>query len=98
MALRKKYDRDLKLSVAKAIVERKASVPQLVAELGLSGTSVRRWAKDYEELGSDAFPGNGVRKRNKDFEIAKLKIRIEELEMECDLLKNYQAFVNKKHP
>jgi len=95
MVTRKKYDRDFKLSVARAAVEGKTSVPELVSELDLSATTVRRWITEYQKLGDKAFPGHGRRKQNKDFEIAKLKAKIDELEMERDILKNYQAFLKK---
>ncbi len=43
-------------------------------------------------MGDAAFPGNESPKVNKDCEIVKLRKKVEELERENDLLKNFQAF------
>lgn len=51
-------------------------------------STLRRWACEYEEMGDDAFPGNGSPKINKDYEIVKLKKKVEELERENEILKN----------
>lgn len=48
-------------------------------------------------MGENAFPGNGSPKVNKDYEIVKLRKRIEELERESELLKNFRAFLSQDH-
>ena len=68
---------------------------ELSEELSIKDTTLRRWSKEYEELGDHAFPGNGSPKLSKDYEIVKLKKRIEELEMENDILKKFQAFLKQ---
>ena len=45
----------------------------------------------------NAFPGNGSPKVNKDYEIVKLRKRIEELERENGMLKNFWAFSSQDH-
>lgn len=85
---RKHYDRQFKLSVSKLIIDEKMPVRELSEELNITDTTLRRWSKEYEELSDRAFPGNGSPKLSKDYEIVKLKKRIEELEMENDILKN----------
>ena len=59
------------------------------------GTTLRRWAREYEEMGDDAFPGNGSPKINKDHETAKPKKKVEELEREMQ--KNFRAFSSQDH-
>ena len=49
------------------------------------------------EMGDDAFPGNGSPKINKDYEIVKLKKKVEELERENEILKNFRAFLSQGH-
>ena len=49
------------------------------------------WAKEYDELGGAAFPGNGPPKASKDHEIVKLRKQVEGLGMENGLLKNLRA-------
>ena len=44
-----------------------------------------------------AFPGNGSPKVNKGYEIVKLRKKVEELERENDLLKNFRAFLSQDH-
>ena len=69
----------------------------LARELGIKDSTLRRWAQEYEEMGENAFPGNGSPKVNKDYEIVKLRKRIEELERENELLKNFRAFLSQDH-
>lgn len=69
----------------------------LARELGIKDSTPRRWAQEYEEMGESAFPGNGSPKVNKDYEIAKLRKRIEELEREIEPLKNFRAFLSQDH-
>ena len=40
----------------------------LSGEPGIKDSTLRRWACEYEEMGDDAFPGNGSPKINKDYE------------------------------
>ena len=47
--------------------------------------------------GRERLPGNGSPKVNKDYEIVKLRKRIEELERENELLKNFRAFLSQDH-
>lgn len=67
---------------------------ELSRELGIKDATLRRWAREYEEMGEDAFPGNSSPKMNKDYEILKLKKKVEELERENELLKNFRAFLS----
>lgn len=97
MATRKRTDRQFKLSAAKLVVDEHMTVLALANELAIKDTTLRRWAHEYEELGDRAFPGQGFPKESKDYEIVKLKKRIEELEMENELLKKFQAFL-KQNP
>ena len=92
---RRRYDRQFKLSASKLVIDEGMPVRELSEELSIKDTTLRRWSKEYEELGDRAFPGNGSPKLSKDYEIVKLKKRIEELEMENDILKKFQAFLKQ---
>lgn len=85
---RKRYDRQFKVSAAKVVLSGDMTVKDLSEELGIKDSTLRRWAREYEEMGDDAFPGNGSPKIDKDYEIAKLKKKVEELERENEMLKN----------
>lgn len=46
-------------------------------------------------MGGSAFPGNGSPKISKDHETVKLKKRVEELERENEMLKDFRAFLSQ---
>ena len=94
---RKLYDKQFKISAAKVVLEGERTVSQLSDELGIKDSTLRRWAKEYDELGEAAFPGNGSPKANEDYEIVKLRKQLDELEMENRLLKNFRAFLSQGH-
>lgn len=73
------------------------TVRELSGEPGIEDSTLRRWACGYEEMGDDAFPGNGSPGISKDCEIAKLKKKVEELERENEPLKNFRAFSSRGH-
>ena len=94
---RKRYDKQFKTAAARVILGGEMRAVDLARELGIKDSTLRRWAQEYEEMGEDAFPGNGSPKANKDYEIVKLRKRIEELERENELLKNFRAFLSRDH-
>ena len=94
---RKQYDKQFKISAAKVVLSGEMRATDLAKELGIKDSTIRRWAKEYEEMGDAAFPGNGSPKVNKDYEIVKLKKKVEELELENELLKNFRAFLSQDH-
>lgn len=92
---RKRYDKQFKIAAAQVVLSGEMQVVDLAKELGIKDSTLRRWAQEYEEMGDAAFPGNGSPKINKDYEIVKLRKKIEELEQENDLLKNFRAFLSQ---
>lgn len=92
---RKLYDRQFKIAAAQVVLSGEVAVEDLSAELQIKDSTLRRWADECESMGEDAFPGNGSPKVNKDCEIVKLGKRIEDLERENNLLKNFRAFLNQ---
>ena len=94
---RKRYGRQFKASTAKAVLSGEMTVKDLSEELGIKDSTLRRWACEYEEMGDDAFPGNGSPKINKDYEIVKLEKKVEERGRESGILKNFRAFLSQDH-
>ena len=94
---RKRYDRQFKISAAKVVLSGEMTVKGLSEELGIKDSTLRRWAREYEKMGDGAFPGNGSPKINKDNEIVKLRKKVEELERENEILKNFRAFLSQDH-
>ena len=94
---RKRYDKQFKIAAARVVLGGEMRAVDLARELGIKDSTLRRWAQEYEEMGDNAFPGNGSPKINKDYEIVKLRKRIEGLERENELLKNFRAFLSQDH-
>lgn len=94
---RKRYDKQFKVAAARVVPGGEMRVVGLARELGAKDSTLRRWAQEYEEMGDAAFPGNGSPKVNKDYEIVRLRKRVEGLERENDLLKNFRAFLSQDH-
>ena len=94
---RRRYDRQFKASAAKAALSGETTVKGLSEELGIKDSTLRRWAREYEETGDGAFPGNGSPKINEDHESVRLKKKAEELERENEILKNLRAFLSQDH-
>ena len=94
---RKRYDRQFKIAAARVVLGGEMRAVDLARELGIKDSTLRRWAQEYEEMGENAFPGNGSPKVNKDYEIVKLRKRIEELERENELLKIFRSFLSQDH-
>ena len=93
----KRYDRQFKASAAKVVLPGEMTVKDLSEELGIKDSTPRRWVCEYGEMGGDAFPGNGSPRISKDHEIVKPEKKVEELERENELLKNFQAFLSQGH-
>lgn len=74
---RKRYDKQFKVLAAKVVLSGEMTVKDLSEELGIKDSTLRRWACEYEEMGDDAFPGNGSPKIDKDHETAKPKKKVE---------------------
>ena len=94
---RKRYDRQFKVSAAKVVLSGEMTVKGLSEELGIKDSTLRRWAPENEAMGDGAFPGHGSPKITKDYEIVKLKKKVEELERENEILKNFRAFLSQDH-
>ena len=94
---RKRYDKQFKVAAARVVLSGEMRVVDLAKELGIKDSTLRRWAQEYEEMGDAAFPGNGSPKVNKDYEIVKLRKKVEELERENGPLKNFRAFLSQDH-
>ena len=94
---RRRYDKQFKVAAARVVLSGEMRVVDLAKELGIKDSTLRRWAQEYGEMGDAAFPGNGSPEVNKDYEIVKLRKKVEELERENDLLKNFRAFLSQDH-
>jgi transposase-like protein len=91
---RRKFTREFKLEAVKLIKERGVSVAQASRDLGVHGTVLRNWVKDFAEDPQHAFPGHGQMKPEQ-LEIARLKGEVIKLKAERDILKRMARPVRK---
>lgn len=91
------YDKQFKMAAVKHAQSVGQSVNEVAKELGISGTTLRRWINEYDEYGESAFPGHGNALFNSTYEIKKLQKQIDELKMENEILKKLQAFLKQKN-
>ena len=94
---RKRHDKQFKVAAARVVLSGEMRVVDLAKELGIKDFTLRRWAQEYGEMGDAAFPGNGSPEVNKDYEIVKLRKKVEELERENELLNYSRAFLSQDH-
>ena len=90
------YGKQFKMAAVKHAQSVDQSVNEVAKEMGVSGTTLRRWINEYDEYGESAFPGHGNALFNSTYEIKKLHKQIDELKMENELLKKFQAFLKQK--
>jgi len=93
---RKKYSKEFKVQVVKQVIEEGKKIPHIANQLDLSRDMVYRWAYEYETHGSEAFCGQGNTRKDHEFEITKLNKQVESLQMECEILKKYSAFLKEQ--
>ena len=89
---RKNYSKEYKVQAVKLTDESDKSITAVAKSLGIIPTMLCRWVKEYEEFGEEAFSGNG-RRKNFELENRKLKRKVEELEIENEILKKFQGFL-----
>jgi transposase len=83
---RRKFTREFKLEAVRLIKDRGVSVAQASHDLGVHGTVLRNWVKDFAADPEQAFPGRGQQKAEQ-AEIARLKREVARLKAERDILK-----------
>jgi transposase len=92
---RRKFTREFKLEAVRLITERGVKVAQASRDLGVHGTVLRKWAKDFSTDPQQAFPGHGQMKPEQ-AEIARLKHEVTKLKAERDILKKAAAYFAKE--
>ena len=90
---RRIFSRELKLQIAKELDGSK-SPAQVAREYEVHQAVARRWYREYQKYGNDAFQGNGQTYKE-DARIAALERKIGQLSIENDFLK--KALLGVKH-
>ena len=92
---RKNYSKQFKKDAVKLVTEQGFDVSEAARNLGIHHSSLRRWKRQLESDGNQAFPGKGNLSSDKD-ELNRLRKENKRLRMERDILKKATAFFAKE--
>ena len=82
---RKAYSREFKQEAVRLVAEGSLSVAAVARDLGIDQNSLRKWKREQEQHGTQAFPGKG---RSHDEELARLQRENTLLRQERDCVRN----------
>ncbi len=88
---RKHYSKQFKIDAVKLVTEQGYNVSEAARNLGIHHSSLRRWKKQLETDGNQAFPGKGHMTSDKE-ELYRLRKEVKKLRMEREILKKAAAF------
>ncbi len=86
----KRFDKEFKLSAVKMVTEGGHKAAEVARGLGIHPNVLYRWKQQYANNGEKAFPGKGHLT-----EIAALRKKLREAEMERDILKKAVGIFSK---
>jgi transposase len=87
---RQRFDRDFKLSTVKMVTEGGHKTSEVARSLGIHPNQIYNWKRKFSDNGEKAFPGKGHLT-----EIAALRRRLRDVEMERDILKKAVGIFSK---
>ena len=87
---KKRFDRDFKVSAVKMVTEGGHKATDVAKSLGIHPNQLYNWKKKFTDSGGKAFPGKGHLG-----EMAELRRRLREVEMERDILKKAVGIFSK---
>jgi transposase len=88
---RRKFSPEFKQDAVKLVTEQGYRASEAARNLGVDGSLLRRWIKEYDQAKGAAFPGNG-RLNSEQEEIRRLREENKRLRMEREILKKAAAF------
>lgn len=90
----KRLTDDYKKEMVKLVTELGKKPAEVARDIDVSATTVRRWIRQYQDHGEDAFPGKG-NLRSSDAEQKALEKENKELKQEVAILKKAMAIFSK---
>jgi len=87
---KRKFDRDFKISAVKMVTEDGHKAAEVARSLGIDQNQIYLWKKKFSDDGEKAFPGKGHLT-----ELAALRRKLREVEMERDILKKAVGIFSK---
>jgi transposase len=94
---RRTFTREFKVEAVKLVTEQGRSFAEAAASLGIAESLLRKWNKDLDAQGDQAFPGQGHLPALED-ELRRLRAENKRLHWERDILKKATAFFAKESP
>ena len=88
---RKQFSKQFKIDAVKLVTGQGYAVSEAARNLGIHHSSLRRWKKQFETNGEQAFPGKGRMNPEKE-ELSRLRKENKLLRMEREILKKAAAF------
>ena len=96
-AKRRKYSEEFKRDAVALSYLSDKSIREIAADLGINRSLLVKWRKELNELGEQAFPGNGLRKLTPlEEENLRLKRELADVTEERDILKKAVHIFSKK--
>ena len=87
---KKRFDREFKISAVKMVTEGGHKAAEVARSLGIGQNQLYLWKKKFANNGDKAFPGKGNLS-----EMAALRRKLQEVEMERDILKKAVGIFSK---
>lgn len=87
---KQRFDREFKISAVKMVTQEGQKASEVARSLGIHPNQLYNWKKKYNDDGEKAFPGKGHLT-----EIAALRRKLREVEMERDILKKAVGIFSK---
>ena len=87
---RKRFDKEFKISAVKMVTEGGHRASEVARSLGLHPNQLYSWKRKLSDSGQKAFPGKGHLG-----EIAELRRKLRDVEMERDILKKAVGIFSK---
>lgn len=96
--IRRRFTKEFKLELVKRSLDDDASVTELSEEYGIHVNTLSRWRREYLNSGEDlSFPGKGKEAlTDQEREIKRLKKRLQDAELEREILKKAIHVFSKK--
>ena len=88
--VRRDFTREFKIEAVRLSYQTEKTLGEFAEDMGISRSSLSRWRNEFQDDPQQAFPGKGQPKE-RDVEIAQLKKKLKQAEMERDILKKALA-------
>ena len=88
---KKRFDQDFKISAVKMVTEGGHKAAEVARSLGIHANQLYNWKRKFTDHGDKAFPGKGNLT-----ELAALRRKLREVEMERDILKKAVGIFSKE--